>query len=174
MNLPTSSTVETVRRWCAAIERGDADAAAACLAEQVDVISPLTDRFRFHGRQQAHVMLAAAFEVISDIRVHTVVGGGDNGAYAVFYRGRCDTVAVEEAQLLRLDRGGSVVELTPFGRPLPALTAVMTRIGPALARRQRRPALARFLGLATRPLAAVTRYGDRTIVPLADPARSRP
>jgi hypothetical protein len=172
MNDRTISAVDTIRRWRIALEEGDAAAAAECLADDVAVISPLTDRFRFHGPDQAHAMLAAAFEIITDIRVHTVAGD-DTGAYAVFYRGRCGAMEVEEAQLVRLDISGRVVELTLFGRPLPALTAVMTRIGPALARSDGRHGLARLLAAATRPLAALTRYGDRTVVPLADPARSR-
>jgi hypothetical protein len=40
-----------------------------------------------------------------------------------------------------------------------------------LLKRQRRPAVARFIGAATAPLALMTRAGDKRIVPLADPAR---
>ena len=94
----------TIAAWRAAGEDGDAAAAARCLAPEVAVISPLTARFRFHGPAQVTDMLAAAFEVIRDIRFHTEVGGGDT--WALFYHARAGRDAVEEAQLIRLNGAG--------------------------------------------------------------------
>jgi hypothetical protein len=136
----------------------------------VTVISPLTAQFRFHGREQVRDMLTAAFEVISEVRYHTEVG--DGGTRALFYHGRAGGEKIEEAQLLRLDAGGLIQELTLFGRPLPGLTTIMADIGPRLLRRQGRPGLARVVKLAITPLAVLTRIGERRLVPLADPARS--
>ena len=124
----TSKTVRTAADWRAAGERGDVAAAGRCLAAGIEVVSPLTAQFRFHGQQQVKDMLAAAFEVISDIRYHTEVG--DDVTRALFYRGRCGSEHFEEAQLLRFDRDGLITELTLFGRPLPGVTAVMAAIGP--------------------------------------------
>ncbi len=163
------SSDQVVSAWRAAGERGDAPAAAECLASNVTVISPLTAQFRFHGRDDARDMLVAAFEVIHDIRFHTEVG--DANTRALFYHAYAGDQAIEEAQLLRLDADGLIVELTLFGRPLPGLTAVMADIGPRLLRYQKRPTLARIVALATAPLAAMTRLGERRLVPLADPAR---
>jgi hypothetical protein len=166
----TQQTAEaTIAAWRAAGERGDATAVGPLLAADVEVISPLTEQFRFRGPEQVTAMLAAAFETISDIAFHTQVGAGDT--WALFYHARVGRQAVEEAQLLRLDAAGRIRELTLFGRPLPALTAVMADIGPRLLRRQRRPALARLVGALTRPLAVLTRIGERRVVPLADPGR---
>lgn len=164
------TTESTVGSWRSAGERGDAAAAVACLAEDVTLISPLTAQFQFHGRDQMLDLLTAAFEVISDIRYHTSVGD-DPATRALFYHGRCGGEQVEEAQLLRFDAAGLIREITLFGRPLPALTEVMKRLGPLMLRRQGRPGLARFIGAATAPLAAMTKTGERRIVPLADPNR---
>lgn len=60
------------------------------------MVSPLTARFRFHSRDQAQVMLGAAFEVITDIRVPTLVGDGP-GPRVLVRRGRCGAVEVEPA-----------------------------------------------------------------------------
>jgi hypothetical protein len=174
--MPTESDADhydkTVAAWRAAGERGDAAAATRCLAGDVEVISPLTAVFRFHGRDQVVEMLGAAFEVISAIRYHTEVGDADTRA--LFYYGRAGREKIEEAQLLRLDTAGLIQELTLFGRPLPGLAAVMADIGPRLLRRQGRPRLARVVSLATRPLAVMTRIGERQLVSLADPDRARP
>src|SRR6185295_11325732 len=107
----------TVAAWRAAAESGDAAAAARCLADDVEVISPLTERFRFRGRDQVAEMLAAAFQVITGIRFHTGVGTGDTRA--LFFHARAGREAIEEAQLLRLDGAGLICQLTLFGRPLP-------------------------------------------------------
>lgn len=112
----------TVAAWRAAAERGDAADAAGCTADGIEIISPLTANFRFHGREQARAMLTAAFEVISDIRFHTEVG--DAGTRALFYHARCGAQPVEEAQLLRFDTDGEIVELTLF----------MSASGPRIAR----------------------------------------
>lgn len=160
---------DVVDRWRAAGERGDAQAATACLSADVVLISPLTARFRFRGRAQVDPVLSAAFAVISDIRYHTELG--DCCARALFYRARVGGLELEEAQLLRLDGDGLVRELTLFGRPLPSLTAVMTTLGPDLLKRQGRPVLARLIRASTAPLHAMTLLGDRRVVPLADPNR---
>ena len=104
----------TIDAWRSAGENGDVTAAVACLAPDVEVISPLTAAFRFHGPAQVSDMLASAFEVIHGIRYHTEVGEGDT--WALFYHARAGREAVEEAQLLRLDGAGLIRELTLFGR----------------------------------------------------------
>jgi hypothetical protein len=164
-------TQATTAAWRAAGENGDATAATACLAENIEVISPLTAKFRFRGRDQVHDMLAAAFTVISDIKFHTETG--DESTRALFYYGRSGSQQLEEAQLLRFDDAGLITELTLFGRPLPGLTSVMAGIGPKLLRRQGKPGLAVLIGVATRPVSLLTRLGERSLVPLADPAKAR-
>jgi hypothetical protein len=171
--LPAASSMTTaeatITAWRDAVEHGDADAAGHLLAAGIEVISPLTEQFRFHGPEQVIAMLAAAFETISDIRFHTQVGA--DHTWALFFHAHVARQFVEEAQLLRLDASGHIRELTLFGRPLPALTAVMADIGPRLLRGQRRPVLARLVGALSSPVAVLTRVGERRIIPLADPRR---
>lgn len=160
----------TIAAWRMAGEKGDAEQAAHCLTEGVEVISPLTAQFRFHGLAQVREMLAAAFAVISDIRYHTEVG--DGSTRALFYHGRCGEESIEEAQLLRFSPDGLITQLTLFGRPLPGLAEAMTAIGPALLTRQGRPVAAKAIAAATRPLATAVRFGDIHLVPRADPSRA--
>jgi hypothetical protein len=161
----------TIDAWRLAGENGDAAAAAATLAPDVEVISPLTASFRFHGPGQVTDMLASAFEVIHGIRYHTEVG--DDRVWALFYHARAGREPLEEAQLIRLDDQDRIRELTLFGRPLPALTTVLAGIGPPLLRRQRQPVLSRLVGAATAPLNAMVKLGERTLLPRADPNRRR-
>jgi hypothetical protein len=162
----------TVAEWRAAAESLDAGRAVACLAADVVLISPLTSRFTFQGRDQVGNVLAAAYEVIHQIRFHTEVG--DARTRALFYHGACGRQAFEESQLLRLDNTGLISELTFFGRPLPGLTGVMRRIAPAILRRQGQDGLARVIGLATGPLHGLTSSGEKYLMPLAAPGGGRP
>ena len=105
-----------IERWCSAGERGDAEAAASCLAADVQLVSPLTEQFRFRGRDEVHGLLAAAFTAIEGIKFHTRVGDGADRA--LFYRARVGAQQLEEAQLVRLDEAGQIRELTLFARPV--------------------------------------------------------
>src|SRR3712207_6432234 len=102
--MPQDTAQDVVGRWRTAAETGDAEAAARCLAPDVVLISPLTERFRFTGRDQVTDVLTAAFTVLSDIRFHTEVREG--GTVALFARARIGRQDMEEAQLLRLDDDG--------------------------------------------------------------------
>ena len=161
------AAADAVQRWRRAGETGDATAAAACLAPDVVLISPLTDQFRFSGREQVRAVLDAVFAVVDDFVFDGAVGEGQTRT--LLCRGRVGGQVLEEVQLLRLDDAGLISEITLFCRPLPALTALMQALGPELARRQGSPGLAAFLAAATGPLHAMTSLGDRRIVPLAAP-----
>ncbi|MFC7740919.1 hypothetical protein ACFQXA_07895 [Nocardiopsis composta] len=67
---------KTTAAWKAAGERGDAAAAAECLAEGAELVSPLTAQFRFRGRERVGEVLTVAFQVVDGIRYHTEVGDG--------------------------------------------------------------------------------------------------
>lgn len=167
----SASAQATTATWRRAGEAKNSELAASCLADNVQVISPLTARFRFVGRDQARTMLDAAFAVMEEFDYHTEVG--DERTRALFYRGRCRGEAFEEAQLVRFDEDGLIVELTLFGRPLPGVTAVMTAIGPRMLQDRDQPTLARLIAAASAPLALLARQGERHLVPLADPSRRR-
>lgn len=165
------SAAATVARWRAAAERGDVDAAVACLSRDVVLSSPLTEQFRLEGPDQLRDFLTSAFTAVEDIRYHTQTGEGD--AYALFYRARVGSQPFEEAQLMRLDDEAHIKEITLFGRPMPALTALMITLGPELARRQGRRGLAALMRASTAPVHAIVTFGDRRVVPLTRPAARR-
>jgi hypothetical protein len=161
---------DTIERWRQAGEERDAEAAAKCLSDDVVLVSPLTEQFEFHGRDAVRELLTVAFTAIEGIEYRTQSEG--DGTWALSYTARVRGLALEEAQLLRLDDHGLIREITLFVRPLPAATALMSALGPEIARRQGRRGLARFLAANTAPLHAMVRFGDRRVVPLAAPRSS--
>ncbi|MFI1360329.1 nuclear transport factor 2 family protein [Streptomyces sp. NPDC020898] len=171
MSEPLHSAAATIARWRAAEERGDVDAAVACLSPDVVLSSPLTDQFAFEGTDQLRDFLTAAFAAVKDVRYHTQTGEGDT--YALVYRARVGSQSFEEVQMLRLDDQARITEITLFGRPMPALTALMHLMGPALARQQGRRGLATLMSVATIPIHAMVTSGDRSMVAKTRPAARR-
>ena len=161
------SAATTVARWRAAAESADADAALACLSPDILLTSPLTDQFRLEGTDQLRDFLAAAFTAVKGINFHTQTGQGNS--YALAYRARVGSQPFEEAQLMLLDDEARISQITLFGRPLPALTALMITLGPDLARRQGRRGLATLLRASATPIHAMVTFGDRTEVPRTRP-----
>lgn len=162
-----SESDATVARWRAAAEGGDVDAAVTCLSPDIVLSSPLTDQFRLEGTDQLRDFLTEAFKAVEHIRFHTETGQDDT--YALVYRAHVAGQPFEEAQLLRLDDEARISEITLFGRPMPALTALMTTLGPALARQQGRRGLATLLRVSAAPIHAMVTSGDRSVVPRTQP-----
>ncbi|WP_433126148.1 nuclear transport factor 2 family protein [Micromonospora sp. CA-240977] len=156
-----------VAAWRAAGEAGDAEAAVAALSPGVTLLSPITERFTFQGRQQVRDLLEVALAAIDGITYTDQVAEGRT--VALFYEAQVGGRRLGEAQRLRLRADGLISEITLFIRPLPALTLLMTRLGPELARRNRQPGLARLIPLAAGMLHSMADTGERHIMPRAAP-----
>lgn len=161
-----ASAAETTRRYRAAIEAGDTDAFLQTLAPDVVLHSPITARTRFCGHDEIRVLMGAVFSNIEDIRYFEDVG--DATTRALFYRGRVGRQEVEEATLVRLDSEALITEIRLWFRPLPGLTAVMRKLGPALAREHGRGRSMVAAALAA-PLAAAASMGDALAISIVRP-----
>ena len=156
--------------WKTAGGTGDLESAVAALAPDAELVSPLTAQFSFRGRDEISQLLDAVFEVVSDYRYERDLRG-DREAFLTV-RAQVRGVEIHEVQHLELDQDGAISRITVSVRPLPALTALTRALGPALSRRQGRPAAARKLTLAGAFLDTVARTGDTKYVPLAAPRSS--
>ncbi|MGK5682712.1 nuclear transport factor 2 family protein [Actinoplanes sp. URMC 104] len=158
---------EAVAAWRAAGEARDAAAAVAALSSDVRLISPITEQFTFDGRERVRTLLEVALAAIDEITYTDQVAEGRT--VALFYSGRIGTTRLYEAQRLRLADDGLIREITLFVRPLPALTRLMTRLGPELARRNGRPGLARLVPLTAGMLHSMADTGEKRFMPKAAP-----
>jgi hypothetical protein len=153
-----------------ALETGQIDLAMETFASDAVLNSPLTNQLRFEGREELRDLLEVAFEAFEDVRFHTVVGEGPT--WALFYTARIGNQDFEEAQLMRLNEQGKIVEATLMIRPLPAQTALMDAIGPQLARRfGLSRVMAALMPMMVKPLAFLARLVDRRGVSLLKPHR---
>jgi SnoaL-like domain len=157
---------ETTLRYRKAIEMGDTEAFLTTLSRDVVIHSPITARIQFQGHEEVRTLMRGVFASIEDIEYFEDIG--DAATRALFYRARVGGQAIEEATLVRLDGHALITEIRLWFRPLTGLTAVMARLGPALAREHGRGRGAAAALLAS-PLAAATRIGDALGVSLVRP-----
>lgn len=164
----------TVNAFVSADRAMDAPLMGATFADDISLISPLTNAFRFEGREAVTRVFASAFDVLTVDEVHTVTGADDT--WTVFVRGHVGArhragQPFEECQLLRLDDTGHIREITLIGRPVSASLAVMARIGTAMHRRglMSRPAAIASAGI--RPIAAAMAVIERFALPAMPPKR---
>ena len=155
----------TTARWRAAVEAGDVDSWAQTLAPDVTLNSPITMATTFSGVDECRELLHEVLAVIDGIKFTDDVG--DAHTRALFYRATVRGVQVEEATRVRLDDSARVTEITLWFRPLPGLAALTAALGPRLARRGGKGKAA-AAALMTRPLAAMTKYGDKVAVRLIE------
>jgi len=142
----------------------DVEAVIACFADDIIVRSPITQRIRFEGIEQASDLFHRVFGVISDIRFYETVGEGDR-TQVIFWKGRVGGQYLEEANLLRLNDQGRICEMTVFMRPAPGLLALAVGLASALASRHGRlRALAVWSVLGA--LAALFRVGEPLVIRL--------
>lgn len=165
------ASVSIIDTWKEAGELGDAGLAVSTLALDVELVSPLTARFRFHGRSELAQLLEAVFEVVTNFQYVTDIRG-DREAFLTSTAMVRD-VEIQELMHLELDESGMISRITLAMRPLPAITAFTRAMGPVLARKQGSPASARTLALAGAFLDAIAQAGDARLIPLAAPANAR-
>ena len=140
------------------------DAVMELCSPNVVVRSPISFNARFEGTDAVRELLRQVFAgVIEDIRYFEDVG--NEWVRALFYSARVRGQNIEEATLLRFDEERRISEFTIFIRPLPGLTALTTRLGVRLGRTQSF-GRALLVTAMTRPLAFLTRHGDRLDVRL--------
>lgn len=158
----------TIRRFVEADQRMDSAGLGDLLSDDCVLISPITDAFRFVGARSVETVYASAFDLFSDIEVHTVTGSGD--VWALLLTGRIGGTRFEECQLLRLD-GDRVREITMIGRPVPALLKVMAGIGGSMHRHGLMSRSAAIAGAGVKPVAGLLGLIERVVLPKIQPKR---
>ena len=153
----------SLHAFMSAQERHDVEAVIACFAPDIVIRSPITQRVRFEGIEQASDLFRRVFRAISDIRVYETIG--DGRSQVVFWRGRVGRNYIEEANLLRFDERGLVKEMTVFMRPVPGLLALAVELASSMAGRR-----SSLRGVVVRlmlgPMATIFRLGEPAIIAL--------
>lgn len=161
--------MSAIQTWRQAGESGDHRAALTALAEDVELISPITERYAFRGHREVGTVLESVFTVVSGFRY--VVEVADGREVLLVARARVRGVDLQEFQHLELGEDGLIHRITLAMRPLVAITALARELGPVLARAEGRHREARTLRWAGAFLDSVAATGDQRFIPLAAPPR---
>lgn len=135
----------------------DFDAMAELLSPDVVVVSPITSRFRFEGRDEVRALLRDVRETLDDLAYVQRLGTEEVATmrFRATLRGR----EIEGVDVVRFDSEGRIDEMTVFVRPLPAIATLAAALAPRVARRRGR-VRAVIAKLAVGPLALFNRFGD--------------
>jgi SnoaL-like domain len=156
---------ETIAKLRLAGESHDPHAMIALLSDDVIVRSPITQQIRFEGIDQARDLFVRVFAVIRDITFYEVVGAG-TATQVIFWRGTVSGTYLEEANLLKLDDEGRIVEMTVFMRAVPGLLQLLAALAPSLASRYGKPR-ALFLRAQLNALSTIYRAAEPMVLSLA-------
>jgi hypothetical protein len=123
---------DAVGRYRAATEGNDMEALAAVLAPDVELVSPLSGRMTFRGRDDVGKLLTAVYGTLRDLRWTATIGDGDQRV--LYGEARVVGVRMTDAMVLDLGPDGQIRRIAPHLRPWLALTLFALLLGPKVGR----------------------------------------
>ena len=124
---------ESVTRYLAASEAGDIDGVMDTLTPDVEVVSPISGRMTFRGRDDVRTLLSAVYGSLKSLRWCEQVGDGRHRV--ALGEMRIGPVAMTDAMVFELAPDGRIRSIRPHLRPWLALTLFAAVVGPKVARR---------------------------------------
>lgn len=122
-----------ISRYLAASEAGDVDGIVAALADDVEVVSPISGRMVFRGRDDVGFLLSAVYRSLKGLRWTQVIGEGERRV--ALGHARLGPVRMTDAMVFELAPDGRIRSISPHLRPWLALTLFALVLGPKVARR---------------------------------------
>jgi hypothetical protein len=120
-----------VAAYRVASEANDIDALMDTLAPEVEVVSPISGRMRFRGREDVRVLLTAVYGGLDGLRWSEQLGEGASSV--VIGEAKVAGVTLGDAMACELGSDGRIVRIRPHIRPWLALTLLAITLGPRLA-----------------------------------------
>lgn len=123
---------DAVTRFRKATEAGDIDTMMSTLAPDAELISPVSGRLVFRGRDDLRILLSAAYGSLANLRWTDEIGTGPRRV--LLAAATIGPFHLTEALVLDLADDGRIRRLTPHLRPWLPLTLLAIKLGPRLAR----------------------------------------
>jgi hypothetical protein len=105
----------------------------AALAPNAELVSPLSGRMVFRGRDDLRVLLGAAFGSLRGLQWREFIGDGQTRV--AVNEARVLGVGITDAMVVELDDAGRISRIRPHLRPWLALTLLALPLGLKLGRR---------------------------------------
>jgi hypothetical protein len=122
---------DAVERYRSASESGDVEELIGTLAPDVEVVSPISGRMVFRGRDDARILLGAVYGSLRQLRWTEAVGSG--GRRVLLGEMRIAGVRMTDAMVFDLDEDGLISRIGPHLRPWLALSLFALAVGPKVA-----------------------------------------
>jgi hypothetical protein len=124
---------DSVQRYLSASEAGDIEGIMGSLAADVEVVSPISGRMVFRGRDDVEVLLRAVYGSLRGLNWTRTVGEGE--FRVALGHARLGPVPLTDAMVFELAPDGRIRRIGPHLRPWLALTLFALVLGPKVARR---------------------------------------
>lgn len=118
--------------FCEATRVNDIDRVMGTLSHDVELISPLSGRMVFRGRDDLRVLLDAVYGGLNGLTWREVIGEGSTRV--AVSDARVAGVTITDAMVLDLDDAGLITRIRPHLRPWLAITLFAALLGPKIAR----------------------------------------
>jgi limonene-1,2-epoxide hydrolase len=130
--MATSETNDAVAEFCEATRANDIDRVVRTLAPDAELLSPLSGRMVFRGRDDLRVLLGAVYGGLSNLVWREVIGEG--ATRVAVSDAQIAGTTITDAMVLELDDAGLIVRIRPHLRPWRAITLFALVLGPKIAR----------------------------------------
>lgn len=124
---------DALSRYKAATEAGDLSGIGDAFTDDVEVVSPISGRMIFRGREDVLFLLGAVYDSLRDLRWTETLGEGERRV--VLGQTRIGPVRMTDAMVFDLVPDGRIRRISPHLRPWLALTLFALVLGPRVARR---------------------------------------
>jgi SnoaL-like domain len=124
---------DAVGRYRTASEANDVEALLEVLTPDAELVSPLSGRMVFRGREDLRVLLAAVYGGMASLRWREEFG--DERHRVVIGDGRVGPFRMSDAMVFDLADDGRIRRIRPHLRPWLAVTLFALILGPRVARR---------------------------------------
>jgi hypothetical protein len=123
---------DAVARYRTASEANDIEGLVETLAPDVELVSPISGRMVFRGRDDLRILLAAVYGSINGLRWSQEVGEGT--VRVVTGDAAIGRFRLGDAMVVELAEDESIRRIRPYLRPWLALTLLALKLGPKIAR----------------------------------------
>ena len=125
--------MDAIAAYRAASEANDIDALVQTLAPDVELVSPLSGRLVFRGREDLRLLLGAVYGTLKGLRWGDVLG--DGSTQFMIGTMRVGPFRLDDAMVFELGADGLIKRIRPHLRPWLATTFFALALGPKIARR---------------------------------------
>jgi SnoaL-like domain len=127
-----TQTNDAVATFLDATKARDIDRIVSTLAPDAELLSPLSGRMVFRGRDDLRLLLGAVYGGLSNLIWREVIGEG--ATRVAVSDARIAGVTITDAMVVELDDAGLIVRIRPHLKPWLAITLFALLLGPKLAR----------------------------------------